>query len=900
MILLDNQSTTDIFCNRKLVKSVWDTDERTTVMTNGGDLVPTKKAYIRNYGEIWFDENAITNILCLKNVVKKGLRVTYDSDNGSSFVVHKPDGNRMYFRMHPNGLHYYNPSERDVSMVLTVKKAAEGYSQRQVNLARTARQLQSMVGHPSTRDLKHIVKCNMLTNCPVSVQDIERAEKIFGPSVPILKGKTTRKTPDAIVLDYVAVPRSIIEANKNLNLFGDIFYINRQANKNLNLFGDIFYINRQAPFLITLGDHINFMTTSHVTSSKSTNVVPALKKVKNKYNMRGFDPKTIIMDGEFESMRSEINEIGLELNTTAANEHVPKIERQIRVIKERTRCIRHTLPFKFIPLLMVVEMVYMSCMWINAFPPKGGVSETLSPRHIMTGQQFDYNKHCKWAFGEYGQTHEENNPPNSQAARAIGAICLGPTGNLQGSYKFLNLRTGQKITRRDFTPLPMPDEIIERVNELGKADRQPQLMTFYDRHGRPIGEISDYEITGVPYEEQAPDDNNVNVPDVASSTEADDGPLFYDVEGDIMPTEPEPVVDTEFEAPDFDQDVDQFEDPQQDMPIEELTEDIIPENELQGPIVETVPESEPDTGDTEIPIETPQPRRSGRKRAPVKHIVPDFTSKKYAETTHAQVEVSEEYAQAEVTHYVMLQLSLKAGLKQWKDRGTKAVSKELAQLHYRDVYTPLDVSTLSKEEKDAALESHLFLKDKHHTDDIKGRLVADGNKQRGTIDPERATSPTVSTESVLLTAVIDAHEGREVATVDIPNAFVQTDLNPDEMIVMRLRGRLAELMVKVAPEVYSKYVVYDNKGQMMLYVRLRKALYGIMRAAILFYEKFVKDIEEIGFKINPYDPCVANKMVDGKQLTITWHVDDLKISHIYVYVVDDVIVWLREKYETLV
>lgn len=132
----------------------------------------------------------------------------------------------------------------------------------------------------------------------------------------------------------------------------------------------------------------------------------------------------------------------------------------------------------------------------------------------------------------------------------------------------------------------------------------------------------------------------------------------------------------------------------------------------------------------------------------------------------------------------MLQLSLKAGLKQWKDRGTKAVSKELAQLHYRNVYEPIDVTKLSKAEEAGALESHLFLKDKHHTDDIKGRLIAGGNKQCGTIDPERASLLTVLTESALLTATIDAHEGCDVATVDIPNAFVQTDLNDDEMVVM--------------------------------------------------------------------------------------------------------------------
>ena len=58
------------------------------------------------------------------------------------------------------------------------------------------------------------------------------------------------------------------------------------------------------------------------------------------------------------------------------------------------------------------------------------------------------------------------------------------------------------------------------------------------------------------------------------------------------------------------------------------------------------------------------------------------------------------------------------------------------------------------------------------------------------------------------------------------------------------------------------------------------ALYGIMKAALLFYQNFVNNLKSIGFELNPYDPCVANKIVDGAQLTVVWHVDDLKVIHV--------------------
>mgnify|MGYP000055058244 CR=1 FL=1 len=220
-------------------------------------------------------------------------------------------------------------------------------------------------------------------------------------------------------------------------------------------------------------------------------------------------------------------------------------------------------------------------------------------------------------------------------------------------------------------------------------------------------------------------------------------------------------------------------------------------------------------------------------------------------------------------------------------------------MHLRDTFEPVHSKDLDDAERKEVLESHLFLKEKRDTT-VKGRMVAGGNKQRGKIDKLDASSPTAALESVLLTAVIDAHEGRDVAVIDIPNAFVQTRLENDaDKAIMRLRGKLAELMVKVAPEIYTKYVIINSKGEKVLYVRLLNALYGIMKAALLYYQRFVTDLKSVGFRVNPYDPCVANKTVKGKQLTVVWHVDDLKVSHVLATVVTRMANWLKKTYERL-
>jgi hypothetical protein len=67
-------------------------------------------------------------------------------------------------------------------------------------------------------------------------------------------------------------------------------------------------------------------------------------------------------------------------------------------------------------------------------------------------------------------------------------------------------------------------------------------------------------------------------------------------------------------------------------------------------------------------------------------------------------------------------------------------------------------------------------------------------------------------------------------------------------------------------------------------------------SSILFYQKLKNDLMQEGFVINPYDPCVANRMVNGKQHTVTWHVDDLKSSHVDSKVNDDFLQWMEKKY----
>jgi hypothetical protein len=107
---------------------------------------------------------------------------------------------------------------------------------------------------------------------------------------------------------------------------------------------------------------------------------------------------------------------------------------------------------------------------------------------------------------------------------------------------------------------------------------------------------------------------------------------------------------------------------------------------------------------------------------------------------------------------------------------------------------------------------------------IKGRTVAGGNKQRDYISKEDASSPTFAVESVLLSCIIYAEEHRDVAIVDIPNAFVQTHMeNKKDMAFIKIRGILVDILVEIAPEAYKSYVSQDKKGHKQLLVQCQNA-----------------------------------------------------------------------------
>lgn len=179
---------------------------------------------------------------------------------------------------------------------------------------------------------------------------------------------------------------------------------------------------------------------------------------------------------------------------------------------------------------------------------------------------------------------------------------------------------------------------------------------------------------------------------------------------------------------------------------------------------------------------------------------------------------------------------------------------------------------------------------------IKGQTVADGRAQRDLCTREETSLPTVSTDALMLSILIDTKERRDVATADVISWRIPTcrhglHADMDDFTLLR---KLVDIMCNVSKE-YKRFVHFEN-GKKVLYLRLMKALCACVKSALLWYELFLSTLEGLGLKLNTYNPCVANKVFDGNQCTIVWYIDNTKISHEDGNVVSGVIELIEENF----
>ena len=148
-------------------------------------------------------------------------------------------------------------------------------------------------------------------------------------------------------------------------------------------------------------------------------------------------------------------------------------------------------------------------------------------------------------------------------------------------------------------------------------------------------------------------------------------------------------------------------------------------------------------------------------------------------------------------------------------------------------------------------------------------------------------------ESTMSLAVVDAHEHRDIVTSDAPNTLIQTVLechDGDDRVMMKITGVLVDILLADDPDLCGGHVTCES-GKKVPCVVVLKAICGMLISALLWCRKFRVDLEANGLALNPHDACASNKVVNKKQHTVRFHVDDVMSSHVDTKVNDDFKKW---------
>ena len=790
-VILDTGATAAIVKERSLLKNIRKAKTIAKIKgVNSEDLTTEWIGDLPNFGEAWYQPKAVANLVPFGRLEKK-FNIQYERNFRFYFVAES--GTEInFFKVEEdeegNGLYVYNPNTADfLAAIATVEQNKLGYSKREIRDATVAREFIRRMGYPSNKDAIEMIERGAILDCPVTVQDIVRAQNIFGTDIASLKGKSTHKKSKPIKFDYLPKPKGISSVQ---NLHADIMFVDGM------------------PYLLTVSQPLNMRMVADLEGSREREFIGnALVKIINQYRSRGFTIDKVLYDSEkgIEACRQLLHAEGIELNLASAGQHVPVIERAIRQVKERIRAIVTTLPYR-LPLKLMKYLVDYAVMTINMFPKTTAYDKT-SPREQFTGRKLNYRRDLQATFGEYAQVEIPNIVSNeTRQPRTEGAIALLPTGNLQGSVLFYILGTGAIVSRETFTALPMPKEVIDKMNSMA-----PNRKEKGGRDVRISLDESDEEDHTLSEDDLNDQELKEYLPPVREQT-------LTDHEG--LNLEPEAEEDGE--------------------PILQEEEH---DNEPAVPNSESV------------------------------HSMPLRRNPKQ-------------------TDWLILNVSVQQAMKQYREPAFRAILKELKQMRDKGVFEPIYKERLSNLQLKKVIRSFMFLKEKFKADGsfdkLKARLVAGGHMQvESYVNP---SSPTASLTAVLMVAAIAAKEEREVATMDIPGAYLNATM--EEEVLMTLEPLMTSLLVALAPE-FKPFV--DEKG--ILTIRLRKALYGLLESAKLWYDTISKLLVENGFNANPQEPCIFNKSVNDVQCTICLYVDDLMITCADPELLRQVIKELESKFE---
>ncbi|KAA8491680.1 Retrovirus-related Pol polyprotein from transposon TNT 1-94 [Porphyridium purpureum] len=889
------------------------------------------------FGNAYHHAGVTGNILFASKLVQDGHCVQYDAQNDRC-CVRWPLGagadQWLEFRRHDTGIYAarvpvkrFRGSRRGMSVqsaenafvwvtslgnqgrggVATVRENVAQCTTQEVRRASAARDLHQKLGYPGLASFKRTVARGDLANVDVVVDDIDRAERIWGPSLAALKGRSTGHTTPFVPETGIPGPRRPQE------MHADLFFIDK------------------SPFLLAVLKPSQYVLVEPV-KSKDTSIWVALRSMKASVNARGIDITEMRFDreGAVQALMNDLGEAGVVTELTAAGEVVPAAVRAIRQIKERVRVIVYDLPYKMLKVMLTGAVEYAR-QRINMIP-SGASDAGETPHTVFFGRKPNVKTDLRATFGSYVQARSAE-VDNRMRQRTIGCVALHAMENGVGSWKLLNLNTMQTVVRQTWVPLPMPDHLITFLNTM------PHVAGV-DEELRARGTDDEREGTD-PQAPHAQEDEDTDMQigqGMAEGREYMDQPGTVDVRGTELcaaenqlgaQEEPLPLYEGTTAGP-------LAEPPVSDPGVSADPTSYPPSDALRVEQTESPSKGQQDGRQDTIPVEGAYAESAGEVRGAyetganqesaashpalvyqrIKEIeekikaleeretklVREITTKERARMNEEECvrkRAAEHQHDEEGPHRkkpgALVTKSKKrkagndmesAGLKRVAYRASvrqaiakhgsvalKAILSELHQMSSKgyDVLDPVRLTDLTHEQRKSIIPTFMFVTEKYAGDGefqkVKARMVAGGIEQLRELYPDYS-SPTVSTDSVLLLAAEAARTNAAVATVDFPGAFLNVPL-PDtgQHTYVRIGGALAKYLVAVD----GKYTEYNHGGAVTC--RPKRALYGCIDA--------------------------GRRATSDGVVHLLLYVDDMKIIATSERLVDEVLAEIRAAYPRL-
>ena len=236
-------------------------------------------------------------------------------------------------------------------------------------------------------------------------------------------------------------------------------------------------------------------------------------------------------------------------------------------------------------------------------------------------------------------------------------------------------------------------------------------------------------------------------------------------------------------------------------------------------------------------------------------------------------------------------MSVKEAVSKLGDAAVQAIRKELTMLLEKKVFEPVMWEHLNRIDKEKCIRSFIFMKEKYLAsgkfEKVKARLVGNGAQQDRNVF-ESLSSPTTALTSLMIVGVISAKEHRTVATADITGAYLNAEMPTRQ--VMLISKEVAKILVSINGD-YLKYMRNDGTVPVIL----KRALYGCVQSALLWYNKMRQFMTKIGFEVNKYDECVFMR----NTTMVVLYVDDILVAAKDVASMEEFIERLRDEFKDI-